>query len=147
MWLPFAGLIDATAGQDAREKRKKCAAASRRKYSDRRGGHAARAAALAGCGKGNDAGQLDDKERALRRRQALEWLRQDLAACSEMADNRDTQTRALLRERLRNWQGDYDLAGVRARDGLARLPDAEREQWERLWFDVDALLRQVSGPD
>jgi serine/threonine-protein kinase len=109
--------------------------------------YAARAAALAGCGKGNDAGQLDDKERALRRRQALAWLRQDLAACSEMADNRETQTRAQLRERLRNWQADYDLVGVRARDGLSRLPDEEREQWERLWSAVDALLRRVSGPD
>ena len=41
---------------------------------------AATAAALAGSSQGEDAGPLDDKERARWRRQALSWLRQDLAA-------------------------------------------------------------------
>jgi hypothetical protein len=45
------------------------------------------------------------------------------------------------------WQTNPDLDSVRARDGLARLPDGEREQWERLWSDVEALLRRVSGPE
>jgi Flp pilus assembly protein TadD len=40
--------------------------------------YAACAAALAGCGCGRDADTLDDKERARWRRQAREWLRQDL---------------------------------------------------------------------
>src|SRR5262249_31561525 len=40
--------------------------------------NAACAAALAGCGQGRDAGTLNDKERALWRLQALDWLRQDL---------------------------------------------------------------------
>ena len=44
-------------------------------------------------------------------------------------------------------RGDPDLAGVRAKDALARLPDEERERWERLWFDVDALLRLESVPE
>jgi hypothetical protein len=38
-------------------------------------------------------------------------------------------------------------AGIRARDALARLPVEERKQWERLWSDVDALLRRVSQPE
>src|SRR5262249_59110865 len=42
--------------------------------------NAACAAALAGCGAGQDADQLDDKERAGLRRQALDWPRADLAA-------------------------------------------------------------------
>jgi hypothetical protein len=49
--------------------------------------------------------------------------------------------------RLRYWQTDGALAGVRAQDALARLPDEERKQWERLWSDVDALLRRVSEPE
>jgi serine/threonine-protein kinase len=106
--------------------------------------HAAREAALAGCGKGKDADQLDDEERAHWRRQALEWLRQDLARWSEMLHKRETQTRTLVRERLHEWQADYDLAGVRAKDALARLPEEERKQWVRLWSDVDVLLRRVS---
>ena len=40
-----------------------------------------------------------------------------------------------------------DLAGVRDKDALARLADEERVQWERLWSDVDALLRRVSQPE
>jgi hypothetical protein len=43
-----------------------------------------------------------------------------------------------------HWQAGPDLAGVRARDGLARVPAKEREQWRQLWSDVDALLRRVS---
>jgi hypothetical protein len=47
---------------------------------------------------------------------------------------------------VRHCQTDGDLAGVHARDALARLPDEERMQWERLWSDVDGLLRRVSEP-
>jgi hypothetical protein len=47
---------------------------------------------------------------------------------------------------MRQCQTAGDLAGIRARDTLARLPEEERKQWERLWFDVDALLRRVSEP-
>ena len=109
--------------------------------------HAARAAALAGCGQGKDADQLHDEERALRRRQALDWLRQDLTWCGQRLDDGNAQTNAQIRQRLQLWQGDPDLAGVRAKDALARLPDEERERWERLWSDVDALLRRVSVPE
>src|SRR5262249_7331052 len=41
---------------------------------------AACAAALAACGQGKDSDQLDDEERARWRRQALDWLRKDLAS-------------------------------------------------------------------
>jgi tetratricopeptide (TPR) repeat protein len=107
---------------------------------------AARAAALAGCGRGKDADSLRDQERALRRRQALDWLRQDLAWWAGRLDNGNAQTSARARQRLRSWQGDPDLAGVRAGDAFARLPDEERQRWERLWSDVDALLRRASAP-
>jgi eukaryotic-like serine/threonine-protein kinase len=108
---------------------------------------AARVAALVGCGKGKDADQLDDKERVLWRRQALEWLRQEVSAWSKVAGKSDPKAKDLLRSRMRSWQADPDLAGVRAKDELARLPDEEREQWERLWSDAGALLRRASDPD
>jgi serine/threonine-protein kinase len=109
--------------------------------------HAARAAALAGCGQGKDADQLDDKERALRRRQALDWLRQDLTGWGKRLDNGNAETKAQVRLQLQPWQMDPDLDRVRAKDALARLPDEERERWERLWSDVDALLRRASPPE
>jgi serine/threonine-protein kinase len=107
---------------------------------------AARAAALAGSGQGKGADQLPDRERALRRRQAHDWLRQDLAWWRKRLDKGDAKTRAEVWLRLQPWRADPDLAGVRARDALARLPDEERQRWERLWSDVDALLRRARVP-
>jgi serine/threonine-protein kinase len=108
---------------------------------------AAGAAARASCGLGKDAGRLADKERGLWRRQALEWLRQDLTWCGKALDKRGAQTKPEVRLRLRYWQTDGALAGVRAQDALARLPDEERKQWEDFWSNVDALLRRVSEPE
>jgi serine/threonine-protein kinase len=102
---------------------------------------AARAAVLAGCGQGKDAEQVDDKERASRRQQALDWLRQDLDWLTKRPDT----SMPLVRQRLQLWLSDPDFAGVRANDGLARLTAKEREEWMRLWSDVDALLQRVSG--
>ncbi len=90
---------------------------------------------------------MNDEERALLRRQALDWLRQDLTWCGQRLDDGNAQINARIRQGLQFWCGDPDLAGVRAKDALARLPDEEREQWERLWSDVDALLRRVRVPE
>jgi hypothetical protein len=55
-------------------------------------------------------------------------------------------TNAQVQMRLREWQADASLGGVRGKDALARLPDEERKQWESLWSDVEALLRRPSRP-
>ena len=109
--------------------------------------NAACSAALAGCGHGKDADKLDDKERARWRRQTLDWLRQDLTWWGKRLDNGNAQSNAQVRQRLQHWQADPDLAGVRTSDGLARLPEEERKQWERLWSDVDALHRGAGAPE
>ena len=44
---------------------------------------------------------------------------------------------------LRHWQTDPDLAGVRDKAALEKLPDAERADWEKLWSDVAELLKKV----
>jgi hypothetical protein len=103
---------------------------------------AACAAALAGCA----ADKPDGKERARLRRQALDWLREDLAWWGKAGVGK-ARTNALVQQKMQNWQSDPDLAGVRDRAGLARLPNEERKQWERLWSDVAVLLRRVSGPE
>jgi tetratricopeptide (TPR) repeat protein len=108
---------------------------------------AACAAALAGCAPGKDADRLDDKERARLRRQALAWLREDLTWWAKKLENGTAQARVSARQRLEHSQSDPDLSGVRDGDGLARLPNEEREQWERLWSEVDALLRRMRGPE
>jgi tetratricopeptide (TPR) repeat protein len=103
---------------------------------------AACAAALAGCGQGKDADQSNDKERARLRRQALEWLRADLAAYRRLLEKEPDKAGPLVRERMQHWQQDTDFAGVRGTETLAKLPEAERLEWQNLWADVaDALAR------
>jgi serine/threonine-protein kinase len=101
------------------------------------------AAAQAGCGQGDDARALPDKEAFGLRRQALGWLRADVAAYAKMAKGDEPAVSQLVRERMQHWQEDADLASVRDRGALDRLPDGERQQWRLLWDDVAALLRKV----
>jgi tRNA A-37 threonylcarbamoyl transferase component Bud32/tetratricopeptide (TPR) repeat protein len=96
---------------------------------------AARSAALAGTGQGADAATLE-AERARLRRQALDWLRADLAAWARQpAEARPAERNALL-----SWQQDPNLAGVREAGALAGLPAAERQQWRQFWADVATQL-------
>jgi serine/threonine-protein kinase len=105
--------------------------------------NAACVAALAGCGRGKDADRVDKEKRAPLRRQALDWLREDLTWRAKELENAAPDERTSTWQLLRNWQSDPDLAGVRDLEGLIHLPDNEREQWERLWSDVDGVLRRV----
>jgi eukaryotic-like serine/threonine-protein kinase len=104
-------------------------------------------AALAGCGLGEDAAQLDDGQRARRRSQARAWLRAGLDAWAKFLDNGKRQARAAVERTLQLWQADPDLDGVRARASLANLPDGEREAWERLWADVEALRKRARATE
>jgi hypothetical protein len=108
---------------------------------------AACAAALAGCGQGKDAADLDDADRSRWRRQALEWLRLDLAWWGKVLDGGKGQARAQVRARMQRWRNADDFAGVRGNDALARIPAEERKEWERFWVEVDALIRRASEPD
>jgi tetratricopeptide (TPR) repeat protein len=104
---------------------------------------AACAAAQAAAGKGEDAGKLDDKERARLRKQALDWLRADLALLTRLLESHEAVYRAHSQQMLLHWQEDHDLAGVRDKDALAKLPAKERAAWEKLWSEVAALMKQA----
>ena len=105
--------------------------------------NAACVAALAGCGQGEDARALPDKEVLRLRRQALGWLRADLAAYAQLAQRDDPAAKQTVRQRLEHWRQDDDLAGLRDPAALKKLPDDEREAWQALWAEVGALLRKV----
>jgi tetratricopeptide (TPR) repeat protein len=107
--------------------------------------NAARAAALAGCGKGG-ADQLDDKACARWRRQAGEWLRQDLTWWGKALDSGNAQTRADVRRCMQFWQSDRDLVGLREPGALDRLSAEERNEWDALWKEVGALLKRATSP-
>jgi tetratricopeptide (TPR) repeat protein len=104
--------------------------------------NAACAAALAAAGKGEDAGKRDDKERARLRKQALDWFRADLALYTKQLQSHRPDYRAFSQQALTHWQEDRDLAGVRDKDALAKLPAEERAAWEKLWANVAALLKK-----
>jgi len=90
-----------------------------------------------------DAAPLNDLEKARWRRQALRWLQADLATAARRGENGTAEERADVRQAMRQWQRDPALAGVRAPDALARLPADEREEWLRLWAEVEALAAKA----
>jgi Flp pilus assembly protein TadD len=100
---------------------------------------AACAATLAAAGEGADATQLEETERARLRRQALGWLRADLALWSKQM-KAGPRAQAMAGLVLRLWQQDPDLAGVRDPKLLAMLPPAERQHWRQFWKEVEALV-------
>jgi serine/threonine-protein kinase len=100
-------------------------------------------AARAGCGKGKDAGKLDDTQKARLRNQALAWLRADLTAWTNQLQSGKPADRAAVQETMQLWQKDEDFAGVRGKDALAALPEVERQAWSKLWEDVAGLLGKV----
>jgi serine/threonine-protein kinase len=108
--------------------------------------NAACAAALAGCGRGRDAASLLDKERARLRGQALAWLLADLAAWRGLLDKYPAKAGPAVRQQLTHWQQDKDFTDVRAPEALAKLPQAERRAWQKLWQDVDALRKRAAKP-
>jgi tetratricopeptide (TPR) repeat protein/serine/threonine protein kinase len=114
--------------------------------------NAACAAALAGCGKGKDADQLHDQERARLRRQALGWLRADLEVWERLLDKAPEKARSAAQAAgvLLHWLVDGDFAGLRGPEALTRLPEAERRPWQELWKDVaNALARaqRITTPE
>jgi serine/threonine-protein kinase len=105
--------------------------------------NAARAAALVGCGRGADATDLSEEERARWREQARQWLRADLAARARPLESDPKAARLGVREALTRWRKEPDLAGVRDPAELNQLAPDERKEYRALWAEVDALLARI----
>jgi tetratricopeptide (TPR) repeat protein len=103
---------------------------------------AACSAALAAAGQGADAGTLGGSQRQALRRQALTWLRGELPLWTRLFAS-GAVGRSRLAQILSHWQQDSDLAGLRHKDALAKLPAEERAACEKLWADVAALLKKA----
>ena len=113
---------------------------------DLRAGHrfnAARAAALAGGGNGDDVTGLGEPERAAFRQQARNWLRLDLAAWAQKVDTGTEADRVQARKTLAPWRDDPDLAGLFDAETLESLSPSERQECRALWQDIAALLRRA----
>jgi serine/threonine-protein kinase len=113
-----------------------------------RAGHrynAARAAALAGGGHGDDGAGLREPEREGLRKQARDWLRLELAAWAKKVDTGAAADRVLAQKTLSPWRDDPDLAGLRDPDTLEGLAPAERQDCQALWQEVAAVLRRAQA--
>jgi tetratricopeptide (TPR) repeat protein len=87
-----------------------------------------------GCGLG-----VDEKESARRRRQALEYLRTDLAFWSKQIHSRQPAEHIEAFGRLSGWAIDPNLASVRG-EALPGLSASEREAWQKFWGEIKSLL-------
>ena len=105
--------------------------------------NAACAAALAGCGQGKDDPPLDEAAKARWRKQAIDWLKADLAAWSQVLESGPPQARSVHLLTLQHWKADPDLAGLRDQAALAKLPEDEQKACRALWAEVDALLAKT----
>jgi serine/threonine-protein kinase len=116
--------------------------------ADLKAGHrynAARYAALAAAGEGNDAAQLGKMEHARWRQQAVDWLRADLKLWVARLNGDKAADRAAVRKMLRHWQEDTDLAGLRDPEALTNLPPPEQESCRHLWAGVANTLAAADG--
>jgi hypothetical protein len=109
---------------------------------------AACAAALAAAGQGADADKLDATQRARLRYQALTWLRADLRVYQKKMDEPGNAAgaKALVLPRLLAWLRETSLADVRGAEALARLSEAERDGWQKLWEEVEVLGQRALEP-
>jgi serine/threonine protein kinase/tetratricopeptide (TPR) repeat protein len=105
---------------------------------------AACAAAQAAAGKGKDAGQLAEPEKAKLRRQALEWLRAELSATSRQAQSEPGHTKRVA-QFLKTWFMEPNLASVREDDELLKLPTEERALWRQLWTEAQDLQSRLAA--
>jgi tetratricopeptide (TPR) repeat protein len=105
--------------------------------------NAACAAALAAAGKGNEKPPLDEPEKTRWRKQALEWLKADLAHWSKQAETGRPEAKARVRQKLQHWKADADLAGIRDEIALKARSVDEQKACQALWAEVDQLLQRV----
>jgi WD40 repeat protein/Tfp pilus assembly protein PilF/tRNA A-37 threonylcarbamoyl transferase component Bud32 len=106
--------------------------------------NAACCAVMAAAGAGRDGPPPDATRQATLRRQAVDWLRADLAALAMELDS-GALTRFKVQGRMRQWQQENDLATIRNMDALTRLPEGERAACQALWTDVAELLKKAAA--
>ncbi len=105
---------------------------------------AAWCAVLAATGKDEGTKPVDEPARVRLRNQALGWLRAALAAWAKRLDGNKPEDRTSVELQMQHWQKNADLAAMRDADGLAKLPKVERDDWRKLWQEVEILHQQAA---
>ena len=103
------------------------------------------AAALAASDQGGDRPGLDESDRTRWRKQAIDWLKADLAYWAKHVETGTSQDRSSIAVTLQHWKSDPDLAGIRDEVALGKLREDEQKAWRALWAEVDALVKKARG--
>jgi tetratricopeptide (TPR) repeat protein len=109
------------------------------------GGHrydAACSAMLAGSGKGSDA-PAAPAARAELRKQALDWLRTELAISAKRAAAERSSDRSAVASVLSRWLTDSNLSSIRSALDHVDLPADERSAWDAFSADVRATIERA----
>src|SRR5262249_15815187 len=96
-----------------------------------------RTAALTAAGKGKKHPPLDNTAKAKLRRQALDWLKAELASWSKVQP-----PRLFIARNLWQWQHERDLAGIPDQTALDKLPPKEQKASTQSWAGV----AKAAGP-
>jgi hypothetical protein len=97
-------------------------------------------AALAAAGEGGSELVSDDAVGAKFRGQALDWLKDGLAAWAKCLYGGDPKLQVLAAQTLQHWKSGTDLTGNLDPDAPTKLPEAERMEWQAPRATVDAVL-------
>ena len=87
----------------------------------------------------------DETAQAQYRKQAHTWLRAELSSWEKVALTIEAGNHEAVAKAITPWKENANLASVREKTELAKLPEEERKEWQAMWASVDALLAKV-GP-
>ena len=73
-------------------------------------------------------------------------MQADLAVWAGKLASGNAADRAQVKTKMRHWQADPDLAGVREPATLGKRSAKERGEWLALWKEVGALLERTTSP-
>jgi serine/threonine-protein kinase len=85
-------------------------------------------------------------EAAELRRQAHQWLGDQMAVVRGEAHSNQRAARDRARFALTGFKWDINLVSIREPAALKALAQAERQQWEQFWAEVDDLLATLAKP-
>src|SRR5262249_56388301 len=83
------------------------------------------------AGRGRNHPRQGDAAKAKLRRQALDWLKAELATW-----NKVQPPRVFIARNLWHWQQERALAGIRDQAALAKFPPEEQKAFTQFWADV-----------
>ena len=99
----------------------------------------------AGCQPSGGGNSLVAKEHGDMRADGLKHLQGVMTAWHAMLALNNKTTNALIQGIMKRWLMEPRLSGLRDPDALAKLPDAERLGWEKLWKEVAELERLAAA--